>query len=204
MRTSYASFAEYTVRMESVQSTSVGLSRAQIVGAGVRIADVEGLPAVTMRRVATELGAGVMSLYRHVRDKHELLRAMTESIIATAPYPDEVPGDWADAVRLAAKLDWGIYRAHPWMVLTISSPRYYSDEHCLEWMIGALRPLTTDASLARSMTLAVWSFTQGASLHRVDPESRSSRSTFIPTDDDFAIGLESLIAGMAQVADIRR
>ena len=49
------------------------LSRAQIVQTAIAIADVEGAQGITMRRIATALGAGAMSLYRHVFSKDDLL-----------------------------------------------------------------------------------------------------------------------------------
>src|SRR5437764_8653718 len=45
------------------------LTSERIVAAGIEIADTEGLAAVSMRRVAGELGVATMSLYRHVEDK---------------------------------------------------------------------------------------------------------------------------------------
>lgn len=184
----------------STPSPSRTLSRDQIVAAGVRIADAEGLEGVSMRRVASDLDAGVMSLYRHVKDKDELLAQMTAAILETAPYPEPAPTEWREAVRLAATLDWVIYRDHPWMILTVSSPRYYSDTHCLDWMLAALTPITTDATLARSLTLTLWSFVQGMSLHRMDAAAREIRPDFTPTEEDFATGLEAVMDGMESAA----
>ncbi|MFC7586099.1 TetR/AcrR family transcriptional regulator [Nonomuraea antimicrobica] len=48
-------------------------SRAQIAEAAVRIADAEGAEAVTMRRIAAEIGAGAMSLYRYVPSRDDLI-----------------------------------------------------------------------------------------------------------------------------------
>ena len=53
-------------------------SRDQVVEAAIRIADAEGLPAVTMRRVATEIGAGAMSLYTYVPTRERLLEAAND------------------------------------------------------------------------------------------------------------------------------
>ena len=150
-----------------------------------------------MRRVAAELGAGAMSLYRHVSGKDELVVSMTKAVLAGAPYPDDIPAGWRQAMRTAAALDWGIYQAHPWMILTLSSPRYYgADTACLDWMVTALRPVTSDAGLARTFALSLWSFVQGMSLHRMDRGPETS-STLVPTEDDFRAGLELLLDGMA-------
>src|ERR1700719_4606163 len=55
------------------------LSLARIVDAAVQVADAEGLDAVSMGRVAAELGAAPMSLYRHVSAKEELLELMVDA-----------------------------------------------------------------------------------------------------------------------------
>jgi AcrR family transcriptional regulator len=70
-----------------------GLSRAEIVGVAVAVADAEGPEAISMRRIARELGAGVMSLYWYVGSKEELLDLMLESIEAEIEVP-EPSGDW--------------------------------------------------------------------------------------------------------------
>src|ERR1700758_1421207 len=53
-----------------------GLTADAIVAAAIRIADAKGLEAVSMERVARELGFTTMSLYRHVANKEELLQLM--------------------------------------------------------------------------------------------------------------------------------
>lgn len=61
------------------------LDRATVVAAALELADREGLSGVTMARVAAELGSSAMSLYRHVRDKDELLEAISELALADVP-----------------------------------------------------------------------------------------------------------------------
>ena len=61
------------------------LDRETVVTAALDIADREGLNGVTMARVAEELGSSAMSLYRHVRDKTELLEAIAELAVSEVP-----------------------------------------------------------------------------------------------------------------------
>ncbi|MGH3209727.1 MAG: GntR family transcriptional regulator, partial [Trebonia sp.] len=56
------------------------LGQREIVEAGVRIADADGLPLVTMRRVADSLGVSTMALYRHVPNKGDLTLRMADSV----------------------------------------------------------------------------------------------------------------------------
>jgi len=61
------------------------LDRTTVVAAALELADREGLSGVTMARVAAELGASTMSLYRHLHDKQELLEAIVELALAEIP-----------------------------------------------------------------------------------------------------------------------
>jgi AcrR family transcriptional regulator len=113
--------AAWGVRERPHKGPKPGLSLGRIVEAAVRVADTEGLDAVSMGRVAAELGTAPMSLYRHVSAKEELLTLMVDAAWGPAPdgpAPDgPVPGEgwraglarWAWALRAGA-------RRHPWVV----------------------------------------------------------------------------------------
>src|ERR1700690_4421209 len=76
-----------------------GLSVEAIVTAAIRVADAEGLEAVSMARVAEQLGFTTMSLYRHVTSKEELLQLMWN---ASAQEAEDLVlrGDtWRDRLR---------------------------------------------------------------------------------------------------------
>jgi AcrR family transcriptional regulator len=76
------------------------LSRAAIVDAAISILDVEGLDALTMRRIAEELGTGPASLYAHVADKDEMVAAVLDRIATEIPIPDPIdPGRWQEQLR---------------------------------------------------------------------------------------------------------
>src|SRR5580704_6900430 len=77
--------AAWGVRERPHKGPKPALSLARIVDAGVRIADAEGLDAVSMGRVAAELKAGPMSLYRHVSSKEELIKLMVDAAWDDSP-----------------------------------------------------------------------------------------------------------------------
>src|SRR4029450_4713920 len=78
------------------------LSRQQIVRAAITIADHQGLDALTMRRVADQLGAGTMSLYWWVRSKDELIELMRDQV--AGEHTLEPSGDWrSDRVKTARR-----------------------------------------------------------------------------------------------------
>lgn len=88
----------------------------RIVSAAVRVADSEGLAAVSMRRVATDLGTAAMTLYGHVPGKGELLDLMLDDVLAEL-YPDEqvvTSGAWRTRLKTVAVANWDFYLRHPW------------------------------------------------------------------------------------------
>jgi len=80
-----------------------GLSRGAVVARALEIGTAEGLEAVSLRRLAQELGVTPMALYRHVRDKQDLINAMTEAVLegidATVGFRPDMT--WIERMRLA-------------------------------------------------------------------------------------------------------
>jgi len=74
------------------------LSRERVVDAALALLDDEGLDAVTMPAIATRLGVGTMSLYRHVADKDDLVNAVAERVLSGVAVPDGAPDDWEGRV----------------------------------------------------------------------------------------------------------
>jgi AcrR family transcriptional regulator len=79
-----------------------GLSRETVVARALEIGTAEGLEAVSLRRLAREFGVTSMALYRHVRDKQDLLNAMTEVVLEGMDAPvGRRPGmTWTERIRL--------------------------------------------------------------------------------------------------------
>src|SRR5580704_11973993 len=90
------------------------LDRTRIVRAALRVADADGLAGLTMRRVATELGTGAMSLYRHVPGKEALVSLMIDEALGEDVLPDQPSGDWRGDLRLVASMMWDFIQRHPW------------------------------------------------------------------------------------------
>ena len=105
------------------------------------IADREGLDAVSMRRVAAELGTGAASLYRYVETREDLLDLMTDSTAAEITLAPPT-GDWqADLVALGEQLRASI-RRHPWLITMATTRPVLGPnglavlEHVLEVLAG--------------------------------------------------------------------
>ncbi|MGP3943378.1 TetR/AcrR family transcriptional regulator [Streptomyces sp. 6N106] len=109
-----------------------GLTLGRIVDAAVGIASADGLGAVSMSRVAAELGVSTMSLYRYVSAKDELLTLMEDAAYGTPP-PGDPAKDWrAGFTDWAWSLRTALGR-HPWVVnVPISGPP--STPNSVAWM----------------------------------------------------------------------
>lgn len=100
--------------------TRAVLTREAIVAAGVELVDAAGPDALTMRAVAGRLGCGVMSLYRHVADRDELLDHVLEAMAGEIP-STPLTGDWrADAAALARDVRSALIRRPQLTVLLTS------------------------------------------------------------------------------------
>ena len=116
------------------------LTLDRIVTAAVGVADAEGIAALSMRRLAAELGVGTMSLYRYVPGKDELLNLVFDHVSAPG---DEHPwggGSWRETLEISAWGQRALYQAHPWL-LQVNGARPVmgpSAVSALEWMMRGL------------------------------------------------------------------
>jgi AcrR family transcriptional regulator len=102
-----------------------GLTRDAIVDAAVEIADREGLRAVSIRRVAGELGIRPMSIYTHVASKDDLVDLMLDTVIAEVLLPEPLPQDWREAMRQLAHKSLTTFVAHSWTLEAVGQrPRF--------------------------------------------------------------------------------
>jgi AcrR family transcriptional regulator len=93
------------------------LSREEITRAAVKLADADGLRAVSMRRIAAKLGAGATSLYWYVSGKDDLYELMADEVIGEIRLPERLTGDWRTDLRTIARDTHAVLRRHPWTVL---------------------------------------------------------------------------------------
>ncbi|MFD4672735.1 TetR/AcrR family transcriptional regulator [Lentzea sp. NPDC058450] len=114
------------------------IDAADITRAAIAIADAEGLAAVSMARVAQEMGNATMALYRHVKNKDELLALMwDEAMEDPPPLPD---GEWREKLGFWAKAVLAAIRRRPWFLqIPISGPP--SGPRNLAWLESALTAL---------------------------------------------------------------
>ncbi len=96
------------------------VNRDRALERAVAVADGEGLEAVTMRRLARELGVEAASLYHHVRGKDEILDGLVELVSAEIELPSSADG-WQPAIRQRAHHTRAVLRRHPWAVALMAS-----------------------------------------------------------------------------------
>jgi AcrR family transcriptional regulator len=97
-------------------------TREAVVARAVGIADEEGLSAVTMRRVATALGTGTMSLYTYVSERDALLELMIDAVTGEQQLPSAT-GDWRADLATFARAQRTLMRRHPWLPAALASRR---------------------------------------------------------------------------------
>ena len=92
------------------------ISRDAIVTAAIGLLDREGLAALSMRRLAEELGTGAASLYWHVGSKDGLLDLVMDEVIGEGKVPDPDPGRWPEQLKQVARDQRAASLRHPWLV----------------------------------------------------------------------------------------
>jgi AcrR family transcriptional regulator len=201
------------------------LTRERVLRAAVRLADKQGLDALSMRRLATTLKVEAMSLYSHVANKDDVLDGMVDLVIGeiTLPTPG---GDWKAAMRARATSAHAVMLAHPWAPMLVVS-RINVGPNMLRYIdatLGTLREaglsLTETDRAWHAMDSHIYGFTMQLQNFPVDPEEyASAAANYLPmlpaekypymhemaarvadgTHDgrqDFAFGLELILDGL--------
>lgn len=169
---------------------SLRLSRALLLDACVRIADAEGIDAVTMRRLGADLGVDPTAVYRHFRDKGELLAATADRLLIDALKDVGLTGAWKDDLRALAIRIRAVYLSHPGLaqlVATASGP-LPNEARLSDAALGILRsagftdPEAVEAfEVVEAYTLAVSNVDSLAAADRSAPWRRTYAA--LPTDD---------------------
>jgi DNA-binding transcriptional regulator YhcF (GntR family) len=161
------------------------LTQPEIIETGVRIADADGLPLVTMRRVAATLQVSTMALYRHVPDKQHLTLQMTDSVFAGVRPPDIPLAAWRPRLNAAAHLLWAVFSRHPWAaeVLSVSRPqRVPSVLPLAEWSLSTLDAMGFDTHDMLCAHINLFAHVRGMALARLT-EAQAEKDTGMSADE---------------------
>jgi AcrR family transcriptional regulator len=141
----------------------------------MRVADRQGLGGLSMRRLAADVGAGAMSLYRHVAGKDDLLDLMLDAAFGEMALPAGGSDDWRrDLAALARELR-RVLRRHPWAAELVASrpplgPRYLA---WFELSLASVRSAGVDVRTATRVIGTVNAFVSGVAAYESgDREAR--------------------------------
>ncbi len=191
------------------------ISREEIIRAAVQVARAGGGEDISIRSLAADLGVSPMALYRHIRDKDDLLDEVTDILLADVWRPEADEDDWqAWIIEAAANLrqflvtqpaGLHVYLRHP-VVSPAAAQR-------MDAMMGVLRRAGLDEATARSAYGAVHTYTIGfaaleASRGRWLPGSGDTGAlaeqlAAYTTAGQFLEGLRYLLAGIGRQVNAR-
>jgi AcrR family transcriptional regulator len=202
------------------------ISLDDILGAGLRIADDEGLDALSMRRVADALGVSAMTLYRYVQSKDDLLDAIAHRVLDALPIGQPEESDWRDRLERAAHHLHDALRNHPGVAQIIAARRVPIPalDGWRETLLGILLDAGLRPEHAVKMVSALAAYTAGfahVESYRTgaERESEALRLRRLPRDqfpllsehadcyaghvsqDAFVAGLRAFIAGLSQTVE---
>lgn len=133
----------------------------------IELADAEGLDAVTMRVLAAGLDVPVMSLYRHVSGKDDLIAAMVDTVLERGWRPVEGVEGWRSRLEHEARQEWQLYRRHPWLLRVLATMRQPINRSVLAAIDRSMTTLThagLDSATAMAVYLTISGYVQGAAL----------------------------------------
>ena len=172
------------------------LSRQRVVATAIEIADAEGLAALSMRRVAAELGTATMSLYRHVRGKDDLLLLMGESTFAHYPLPAR-PADHRAGLEALCRLQWSSYQRHPWLAQWVSMTRPQLIPSAMahtERAMAILADLGLDVVERLHMAVTLANYVRGTAIN-LEPEAQAEQDTGI-TSHEWMAAQDAVMTGI--------
>lgn len=176
--------AAWGVREQPAKGPKRGLGLEQVVAAGVEVASADGLAAVSMSRVASELGLSAMALYRYVKSKDELLDLMVDSALGAAVLGVSIDEDshWRTKLENWIWAELAAYREHPWALgVTVNGPPLAPNHvRWLELGLRCMSGLNIEAYEKISIVMLLTSYTRSwaalsgdlqAAFESADPEA---------------------------------
>jgi AcrR family transcriptional regulator len=117
----------------------IPLSKERVLRAAIAFADEQGIEALSMRKLARELGVEAMSLYKHVANKDEILAGILDMVAGEIELPDGP--DWRTALRRNAISTRDVFARHRWAGRLWMSQQSGGAERLrlTDWMLKTLR-----------------------------------------------------------------
>jgi AcrR family transcriptional regulator len=151
-------------------------SRERLAQVAFEIADREGFDAVSMRRVAQELGAGTMTLYNYVRTKDELVALMDDQLMGELLVrEEELAQPWRDAFTAILRRTYRLRLQHPWSLTAMQNAGWGPNalRHA-EQTLAALEGSPFSDEQKFTVMAVADSFVDGHALHRVEVKAEQA------------------------------
>ncbi|MFC6020076.1 TetR/AcrR family transcriptional regulator C-terminal domain-containing protein [Plantactinospora solaniradicis] len=184
-------------RRRSAGGAEPELTQQHVVRTAIEVADAEGLPATTMRRLATELRVATMSLYRHVRGKDHLVVLMADAAFGEDDLPDPAPSGWRAQLEYVCRLQWSIYRRHPWLSQVVSLTRPLLAPNAMahtEWAMRAVSGHGLDLDTVIHIAATTANYVRGTAVN-LEREAEAEQDTGV-TDDEWMRTRGAAVAAM--------
>jgi AcrR family transcriptional regulator len=148
------------------------IDRETVLDTAIRLLDSEGVEALTMRRLASELGVSAMAPYRHVGSKDELLIVLVDRLAARLVYPSR-PRDPKGAMLVLWSTIYDSLAEHPWVPEVLARRRMMAPSvlGAIEEIHAALRNAGLPIQAAVRAYRLMWNFTLGSLLVRAGASS---------------------------------
>jgi AcrR family transcriptional regulator len=169
-------------RVDASPTPRIPLSRERVLRAAIALADEGGIEAVSMRKLAQQLGVEAMSLYNHVANKDDLLDGITNLVLSEIELPADAP-DWRAAVRQSAISAHDLLRRHKWACSLAMSPARNIPVRVrnMEWLLRQLREAGFSADLTyhayHALDSHIWGFTLWEHGHTITPDDIEDLAT---------------------------
>ena len=146
------------------------LTPAAPAAAAVEVADAEGLHAVSMQRVATDLGVTKNALYRYVRSKAELVALTVEHAVEDPPDLSHIT-DWRHRVELWADDLHAVWQRHPWLPAATIGERAMGPREVgwIEAALAAVAPSGLSIAQLLDVVLAMFALVRSAAVTGTQP-----------------------------------
>jgi AcrR family transcriptional regulator len=157
-------------------------TRAEIARTAIGIADAEGFDAVTMKRIAAELGAGTMTLYYYVRNKADIIALMQDAIFDDILVPaGELPAGWRDAEALISRRTRDALVGHPWSVSSLNQAQFGPNAvRHYEQSLAALAATALSYPQKTEVTAIFDDYVAGNAAHTIEVRERLSTASRDP------------------------
>jgi AcrR family transcriptional regulator len=148
--------------------TRTPLSKDRVLSAALALADAEGIEALSMRRLAKELGVEAMSLYNHVANKDEILDAIVDLVAGEFDLPSDT-GDWKSAMRRHLTSARDVLLRHRWATaLWMRQGGGTARLRNGDWMLRTLREAGFSKDLMYHAFHILESYVQGYTLQQLN------------------------------------